>query len=83
MCTLIFTITPTLTTTDTQIDFSLPIASNIGASTDLKGNGTIIGATFGTCIVSGDVANDRAHVDFTSAGTGAHTVSITFQYKII
>lgn len=81
--TLIITVTPTLTATDTQIDFSLPIASNFANSTNLTASGAAIGATYTPVFVNGDVSNDRGHITFTATSTGAHTVTITGNYKII
>lgn len=81
--TLIITVTPTLTATDTQVDFSLPVASNFATSVNLTASGTAIGTTYTPVFANGDVANDRGHISFTSSSTSAHTVTITGNYKII
>jgi hypothetical protein len=81
--TLVLTVTPTAGSTSTQIDFSLPVASNFALTTDLIGSGTTVGATFEPALLFADFTNDRGHIEFTSTSTSTHTVSVTFQYKII
>lgn len=71
--------------TITNIDISLPIASNIGASQDLSGtinSSASANEAFGT--IAGSVANDRAQVSF-SAGIGAATLTyrFSFMYQIL
>ena len=70
-----------------QIDVSLPIASNLGTIYDLAGSGnkestTAVAAQ--TCIIYGNAASDRASVSFNSTETAANRVlTFTFQYEII
>lgn len=80
---LILTVTPTAGSSSTQIDFSIPVASNFSASTDLIATGSAIGSAGVVAISNGDVSNDRGHIEFTSTNTSAHTITITGHYKII
>ena len=78
-------ITPTAGTTYTTFELDLPIASNLGAAADAKGEGTwfISTTTAGACWVQGVAANDTIEVRFISASTSAHVVHATVLYKII
>lgn len=68
--------------TNSVIDISLPIASNIGNLNDLLGTAVSIGPdVYGTIV--GSVANDRAVLTFTSPASGSPIFNISFRYKII
>ena len=70
-------IDPTAASTDTQLGISLPIASNIGAATDLGGVAfTPELAGVGAAIL-GDVANDRAQFQYV---TGADIANRAFYF---
>lgn len=77
------TITNTLAVTS-QLDLSLPVASNIGNTTDLNGVGQSDVVLATNVIIIGNIANDRASMFFTAAGVGGTgTIFYSFQYKII
>lgn len=80
------TVTTTLAVAS-QVDVSLPIASNIGAVTDLNGLGDGANGTGGVSLgayITGDATNDRASIFFTSVGVGAtYTIYYHFSYKVI
>lgn len=74
-------ITPTATTTDTQIRISLPIASNLVNDENCSGTTsarllTQVGAIWG------DTTNDAAYMEFQSATTSQRTMYFSFQYLI-
>ena len=64
---------------------SLPVASNLGSTTDLNGTGNvyITAAISGSILITGDVASDRAFVSFTLSGAGALTHGYSFSYTVI
>lgn len=67
-----------------QLDISLPIASNIGATTDVNGTGQSDVVLATNVIIKGEVTNDRASMFFTAAGVGGTgTIFYSFQYKVI
>lgn len=75
-------IQPTADGVATHLGISLPIASNFGAVEDCGGtiaNGTVIAA--GSIV--GDVANDRARVDFASVDAVNRSYSFIFMYQVI
>jgi hypothetical protein len=81
----IVNVEPTVITTTTQLDLTLPVATTIGASQDGRLSGTGV-----TAIVSGSVAgiriygaNDQARIDFISISTTAFDISIHFTYRIV
>lgn len=66
----------------TQVDMSLPIASNFSAGTDLRGMGAahdVQRAAF----IDPDTTNDRARFRFFSEVTGNTTFSFEFDYEVI
>lgn len=81
----------TLTTGNTmsEIDISLPVASNLAADTDVAGTATTSFTSFATLAgvqVSADTTYDRVKFDFrTSAGTDGQPgrIAFSFTYKII
>lgn len=81
-------ITQTLASVAVELGMSLPIASNLGAVTDLNGGGNIIksgGVAFNPFYIIADTANDRASFNTDSVtGVGAtYTSYFSFQYIII
>lgn len=77
------TITNTLAVAS-QVDMSLPVASNLANATELNGTGTMDSTASVNLYIKGEVTNDRASIYFTSAGVGqTSTIYYSFQYKII
>lgn len=78
-----FTADPTTTTTATSFEFSLPIASNIGAVEDSSGV-AFCGAIAGQgARISGSVANNTAVVTWLSGDVTSQSWSYTFTYEIL
>lgn len=78
-----FTADPTLTTTATSFEITLPVASNIGATDDAAGvafSGAIAGQ--GAEII-GVVANDTAKIQWNAVDVTSQSWSYTFTYQII
>ena len=74
---------PTSTTTDSQIDLTLPIASNFTLATDLRGVATQESVTTsGSGYVYPDTTNDRAVIRFVSISAAAYNLFFTFQYLV-
>ncbi|TWT11714.1 hypothetical protein [Reyranella sp. CPCC 100927] len=65
----------------TGVGISLPIASNLGASSDLHGIGS--GGVEANGRVFGDAANDRAMFNFNTTLTSSHTVFFMFAYRVL
>lgn len=77
------TIDPTAGSTASQIDISLPIASNLSTAGQLGGTGCVAIAAGVAAAISGNLALDRARYDFTSDSSGANLGhAFTFQYLI-
>jgi hypothetical protein len=77
-----FTVDPTTTLTATSFEFTLPVASNIGAVEDCAGCATCATVTESAAI-SGSVANNTAVFSWTAIGTSSQTWSYTYSYRII
>lgn len=77
-------VTPTAAATSSQIDLSLPVASNLVATTDAGGAGAWVGGTTtAVAQILGDATNDRASFQFVSAGAGAQIIfRFTFTYIV-
>lgn len=74
------------TLTASVISFDLPIASNIGATTDIAGVATRLAATgtdYSVGTVSGVIATDLARVDFNATTTASSIMCVSFSYSII
>jgi len=72
--------------TASVISFDLPIASNIGATTDVCGVAARLSATgtdYSVGTVSGVIATDLARVDFNANTTASSIMCVTFSYSII
>lgn len=77
------TVDATVLATITQFGISLPVASNLGAVSDLTGvcaANAVISESGG---VFADTTNDRANVHFICNSVSSHALFIQFQYKII
>lgn len=71
--------TPTLAALAT-IGITLPVASALALATDCAGTAVALGVAMPGSI-SGDVANDRAQLDFVAA-VGANTMYFSFTYEV-
>lgn len=60
---------------------TLPIASNLTASTQLLGNGSSGGGD--TAEILGDTTNDRASVTATTTSATTHSIYLTFTYEVV
>lgn len=68
----------------TEVDISLPIASNIGATTDINGLGQASSAIATNAYIDGDATNDRARLNFIGLSVGGSgNIFFTFSYTII
>ncbi len=77
------TVTNTLAVAS-EVDISLPIASNLGAATDLNGTATMDSTASVNIYINGDATNNRARIFFTSAGVGQTSVIYySFEYEVI
>lgn len=68
-----------------ELGISLPIASDIGATTDCVGSapGSTSGILDDVGWVIGDATNNRAAMQSTAVGTGAHDHWVSFTYEVI
>lgn len=66
----------------TILGMSLPIPSNLTAAGNLAGGGAIGQTTYQTFICLGDVANDRATMQFLSNGTTSAAAFFSFTYLV-
>lgn len=64
-----------------QFRITLPVASNLGAATDLSGNAVGNAAFAGQ--VQGDFTNDAAQFDLANTSTTAYSVFFSFAYTVI
>jgi len=79
-------VTTAATNTASVLGVSLPIASNFAATTDCAGNANrqaASGTAYSAGTVIGDVANDRAQIDFNSTQTTSSIMAWTFSYVVI
>jgi hypothetical protein len=75
-------VTPSLTTTTTQLGISLPVASAFASSnTDCAGVAASQFALLGA--INADATNDRAQLQFQSTNTSNNIMYFTFQYSVI
>jgi hypothetical protein len=80
----VITVDPTTAGLTTTLRISLPVASALTATQQLSGggNGSSIGATFGTILA--DVTNDAAEFNFINgSATGSTTYTIWFTYEVL
>ncbi len=68
----------------TVIEISLPIASNIGALTDLNGLGSAASAIATNVVIEGEVTNNTAKVSLIALSVGGSgNIFFTFSYSVI
>lgn len=68
----------------TEVDISLPIASNFAATTDANGVGQATSAIATNAYIDGDATNDRARLKFIGLSVGGvGTIFYSFSYKVI
>lgn len=85
----IVTVYGTITVTNTlalasEVDVTLPVASNFAAATDLNGIGQSDGTFAVNTVIKGDAVNDRASIYFTGASVGGNGILyFSFQYKVL
>ena len=78
-----FTADPTLNTTATSFELSLPVASNIGAVEDLAGV-AFCGAIAGQgAEISGSVANDTAVISWIATDVTSQSWAYIYSYQVI
>jgi hypothetical protein len=76
-------IDPTTSGLDTDIDISIPVASNFATSEDLSGN-TATTATAGQCGgISANTTNDRATLSYVAASAANRRHFFTFSYEVL
>ena len=74
---------PTTTLTDTQLGISLPIASNFANANECAGSGSAPAIAAMTVAILGDVANNRATLQFKATDVTSQPVFFSFTYRII
>ncbi len=67
--------------TASAFSFSLPVASNLAATTDLIG--TVSGPQVSLASVAGNATDNDADVSYSIAATGAQLVQITGSYRVL
>jgi hypothetical protein len=77
------TLTPTSNSINTAIRISLPVASNLAATTDLAGVCVFSGGVQAPGSVVGNVLNDVATLNFVASATVASSTAFTFTYTVI
>lgn len=79
------TIQATVATTDTQLDMSLPVPTNLVNSFNLGGTGGSVSAgEYGESIgIFGDFTNDRAQLRLRPSVTSANLYGFTFSYLVM
>lgn len=78
-----FTADPTTTVTTTSFEFTLPVASNIGAAEDCSGVAFCGAIVSQGAEITGSVANNTAVVTWKAADVTSQTWSFTLTYQII
>ena len=67
-----------------QIQATLPVASNLGASQDSVGTATATSvAAFSAGTVLGDLTTDRVQIEYLAPSAANHTVTFIFTYQVI
>jgi len=74
---------PTTTLTDTQLGISLPIASNFANANECAGSGSAPAIAAMTVAILGDVANNRATLQFKATDVTNQPVFFSFIYRVI
>ena len=75
-------VTATSATVQTVLGISLPIASNLGATTDLAGSGAS-GGVLQAGTIRGDSTNDWAQIVFIAQDTSSRGMGFTFSYQLL
>ncbi len=70
------------TTGETSFEITLPVASNIGATSDVGGS-FVEDTNFAAGYISGVSANDTAFFRYSAIGLAAQNLAFTFGYRII
>lgn len=78
-----FTADPTLTTTATSFELSLPIASNIGAVEDCAGVAFCGAITGQGAAITGSVANNTAVISWIATDITNQSWSYTYSYEVL
>ena len=76
-------VNPTTAALSTELGITLPIASNLGATTDCNGNAASTTSARQSAGVYGDIANDRAAMVWLPTDIVDHSIHFTFTYRII
>lgn len=69
--------------TTTTLGISLPVASNLGAATDLSGVGVCASSTNTPAVIYGDAANNRAELQFAAGNLANVFWTFVFGYTVI
>lgn len=79
-----FTLTTTAANTSTQLDISLPIASNMTTAIDLSGNGScrVTSAATYPGYVTANFTNDRASFFIYAHAASSNSYSVSFSYEV-
>jgi hypothetical protein len=67
----------------TDVDISLPIASNFAAVTDLNGMTTTMGTNSGYGFVKASIADDRGTLSYFAASTSTTSQYFSFSYQVL
>lgn len=74
---------PTTAGISTELGIALPIASNLGATTDLAGTASAPAVVSECAAVEGDATNNRANMRWLTTSAANHIMMFTFMYEII
>jgi len=74
---------PTNNNQNTTLGISLPIASNLTISDDVGGTASAADVAGQCAAVLGDVANDRALLQYVAGSANNHSMWFTFMYEVI
>lgn len=80
------TVTPTAANTRTDVNISLPIASNFGGGADCGGSAAAISGSppvVAAGLIFSDAAADQARLAFIAPNNSVQTVTFTFQYSLL
>lgn len=84
--TVVGNIDPTTVNIVTRFRFSLPVASDFAATTDCIGvsaEGNVVNTPGNPGNVSADTVNNEAEVVYVCADNTNHSITITFQYRVL
>ena len=66
-----------------ELGISLPVASTLAAAGDLTGHANSLTVDEDQAVVAGDVANDRAAMNYTGIATGVIAWAGSFSYRVL